>query len=451
MEMKYDLAIIGGGPAGYNAAEKAAANGLKTILFEKNLIGGVCLNEGCIPTKTLLYSAKILDNAKSASKYGILIDADPAFDLDKMFSRKNKTVKKLTAGVKMKLTANGVEIIQGTASLLGEEDGNIRIACGEEVYLATYILLGTGSETVIPPIKGLSEVDYWTSKEALELTNLPKSLAIIGGGVIGMEFASFFNSLGVTVTVIEMMPEILGVMDKETSKMLRAEYTKKGIVFYLDAKVIEVNSNQVIVEKNGKVTTIETEKIMVSVGRNPVTGGIGLEKLNIELRKNSVVVNEHMQTSHPHIYACGDITGFSMLAHTAIREGEVAVNHLSGIDDRMSYRAIPAVVYSNPEIAGVGKTEEELLASGTNYRVLKLPMAYSGRFMAENELGNGLCKLLIDEEEHIFGCHIIGNPASELIVIAGIAIEKNFTLEEFKKIVFPHPTVGEIIHESLYL
>jgi len=449
--MKYDLAIIGGGPAGYNAAEKAAANGLKTILFEKNLIGGVCLNEGCIPTKTLLYSAKILDNAKSASKYGILIDTEPAFDLDKMFSRKNKTVKKLTAGVKMKLTANGVEIVQGTASLLGEEDGIIRIACGEEVYLATYILLGTGSETVIPPIKGLSEVDFWTSKEALELTSLPKSLAIIGGGVIGMEFASFFNSLGVTVTVIEMMPEILGAMDKETSKMLRAEYAKKGIVFYLDAKVIEVNSNQVVVEKNGKITTIETEKILVSVGRKPVTGGIGLEKLNIEPRKNAVVVNEYMQTSHPQVYACGDITGFSMLAHTAIREGEVAVNHLLGIDDRMSYQAIPAVVYSNPEIAGVGKTEEELMASGTNYRVMKLPMAYSGRFMAENELGSGLCKLLTDEEEHIIGCHIIGNPASELIVIVGMAIEKNFTVEEFKKFVFPHPTVGEIIHESLYL
>jgi len=449
--MEYDLAIIGGGPAGYNAAEKAAAKGLKTILFEKNLIGGVCLNEGCIPTKTLLYSAKILDNAKSASKYGILIDTEPAFDLDKMFSRKNKTVKKLTAGVKMKLTANGVEIVQGTASLLGEEDGTIRIACGEEVYLATYILLGTGSETVIPPIKGLSEVDFWTSKEALELTSLPKSLAIIGGGVIGMEFASFFNSLGVTVTVIEMMPEILGAMDKETSKMLRAEYAKKGIVFYLDAKVIEVNSNQVVVEKNDKITTIETEKILVSAGRKPVTGGIGLEKLNIELRKNAVVVNGYMQTSHPQVYACGDITGFSMLAHTAIREGEVAVNHLLGIDDRMSYRAIPAVVYSNPEIAGVGKTEEELMASGTNYRVLKLPMAYSGRFMAENELGSGLCKLLTDEEEHIIGCHIIGNPASELIIIAGMAIEKNFTVEEFKKFVFPHPTVGEIIHESLYL
>ena len=449
--MKYDIAIIGGGPAGYNAAEKAAANGLKTVLFEKNVLGGVCLNEGCIPTKTLLYSAKILDNIKGASKYGILVDGNFNFDLEKIINRKDKTVKKLTFGVKMKLSANGVTVIQGEAILSGEKDDSICVVCGDDVYFSTYILLCTGSETVIPPIKGLSEINFWTSKEALESKKLPTSLTIIGGGVIGMEFASFFNSLGVNVSVVEMMPEILGNMDKETSRMLRAEYTKKGIAFYLDMKVIEVASNQVIVEKNNETTTIETEKILVSVGRKPKIDQIGLESLNIEFQKNGVKVNEFMQTSHPQIYACGDITGYSMLAHTAIREGEVAVNHLSGIDDRMSYQAIPSVVYTNPEIAGVGKTEEELLTGRIHYRVLKLPMTYSGRFMAENELGNGLCKLITDEEEHLIGCHILGNPASELIVIAGIAIEKKFTVEEFKKLVFPHPTVGEIIHESLYL
>jgi len=449
--MKYDIAIIGGGPAGYNAAEKAAANGLKTVLFEKKAIGGVCLNEGCIPTKTLLYSAKILDNAKSAAKYGVIVEGRPAFDLEKIISRKDKTVKKLTAGVKMKLTAGGVTIIQGAAKLLGEEDGNIRVSCGEETYLTTYILLCTGSETVIPPIKGLTEVDYWTSREALESKELPASLAIIGGGVIGMEFASFFNSLGVKVSVIEMMPEILGAMDKETSRMLRAEYTKRGVDFHLDTKVTEINAHQVIVEKNTTTATIEAEKILVSVGRRPVTKDLGLESLHIELLKNAVVVNEYMQTSHPQVYAAGDITGYSMLAHTALREGEVAVNHLSGADDRMSYQAIPAVVYTNPEIAGVGKTEEELSANGSSFRVLKLPMAYSGRFMAENELGNGLCKLIIDGTEHITGCHILGNPASELIVIAGMAIEKNYTVDDFKKVVFPHPTVGEIIHEVLHL
>src|SRR5665647_17040 len=425
--MNYDIGIIGGGPAGYNAAEKAAENGLKTVLFEKNVLGGVCLNEGCIPTKTLLYSAKILDNAKSASKYGIKIEEAPTFDLEKIINRKDKVVKQMTAGVKMKLDNAGVTVIQGAAILNGEADGNIRISCGGEVYETSYVLLCTGSETVVPPIKGLSEIDYWTSKEALESKIVPKTLAIIGGGVIGMEFASFFNSMGVKVSVIEMMPEILGAMDKETSKMLRSMYVKKGIEFHLETKVTEVSATQVLVEKNGKSSAIETEKILLSVGRRPITAGLGLETLNIEMDRSAVKVNEFMQTSHPQVYASGDITGFSMLAHTAYREGEVAINRISGIEDVMSYRAIPGVVYTNPEIAGIGETEEALKAKGARYRVLKLPMAYSGRFVAENEQGSGLCKLIIDLENRIIGCHILGNPASEIIVVAGVAIESGFT------------------------
>ncbi|WP_165044467.1 dihydrolipoyl dehydrogenase [Dysgonomonas sp. ZJ709] len=448
--MEFDIAIIGGGPAGYNAAEKAAVNGLKTILFEKNAIGGVCLNEGCIPTKTLLYSAKTLDNIKSAAKYGISVEGNPTFDLSKIINRKDKVVKKLTSGVKMKLTGGGVTIVEGEASITGEKDGNISIACGKDTYQVTYVLVCTGSETVIPPIKGLSETQYWTSKEALESKELPKSLAIIGGGVIGIEFASFFNSMGVKVSVIEMMPEILGAMDKETSAMLRADYTKKGVDFHLKTKVVEVTPKGVIVEKDNKTITIEAEKTLVSVGRKPIISSVGLDKLNIELLRNGVKVNEFMQTSHPQVYAAGDITGFSLLAHTAIREGEVAINHILGVDDSMSYKAIPGVVYTNPEIAGVGKTEEELTENGIAYDVLKLPMAYSGRFVAENEIGNGLCKLIIDKDERIIGCHMLGNPASELIVIAGIAIEKGYTVDDFSKQVFPHPTVSEIFHESLF-
>ena len=448
--MEYELAIIGGGPAGYNAAERAASNGLKTVIFEKNAIGGVCLNEGCIPTKTLLYSAKILDNIKSASKYGILVDGNPTFDFEKIMSRKNKVVKKLTSGVGMKLKAHGVHLVEGIATVLGEKDEVINISCNNEIYSVKYLLLCAGSETVIPPIKGLSETEYWTSKEALELKVLPNSLAIIGGGVIGMEFASFFNSMGVKVTVIEMMPEILGVMDKETSAMLRADYTKKGVRFLVDTKVTEVSAGKVFVEKNGKSEIIEVEKILMSVGRRPVTANLGTEKLNIELQRSGVKVNEFMQTSHPRVYACGDITGYSLLAHTAIREGEVAINHILGIDDKMNYAAIPGVVYTNPEMAGAGKTEEELTANGVNYHVLKLPMAYSGRFVAENELGSGLCKLIIDDDDHIIGCHLLGNPASELIVNMSLAIEKGYTVEELKKQIFPHPTVSEIIRETLF-
>lgn len=448
--MEYDIAIIGGGPAGYNAAEKAAINGLKTVLFEKNAIGGVCLNEGCIPTKTLLYSAKLLDNMKGASKYGILEGEQAGFDLGKIISRKDKVVKKLTGGVKMKLTSSGVEIVEGVATLLGEKSDKIRISCNEVEYVVKYVLVCTGSDTIIPPIKGLADVAYWTSKEALEIKELPKSLVIIGGGVIGIEFASFFNSMGVKVTVIEMMPEILGAMDKETSAMLRKEYAKKGIDFHLNTKVTEVSPEGVTIEKDSKTSIINADRILLSVGRKANTDKVGLSNLSVEILRNGVRVNEYMQTSHPRVYACGDITGYSMLAHTAIRESDVAVNHILGIDDPMSYKAIPGVVYTNPEIAGIGKTEEELKAAGTYYQVLKLPMAYSGRFVAENELGNGLCKLIIDEEAKIIGCHMLGNPASELITIAGMAIEQGLTVDDFRKVVFPHPTVSEIIHESLF-
>ncbi|MFV0418830.1 MAG: dihydrolipoyl dehydrogenase [Dysgonomonas sp.] len=448
--MEFDIAIIGGGPAGYNAAEKAASNGLKTVLFEKKYIGGVCLNEGCIPTKTLLYSAKTLDSIKGADKYGIFVKNEPTFDVGKIISRKDKVVKKLTAGVSYKLSANGVTVVNGAATILGDEKGIIRISSGNETYSVKYVLLCTGSETVIPPIKGLSDIEYWTSKEALEFKELPKSLAIIGGGVIGIEFASFFNSMGVSVNVIEMMPEILGVMDKETSAMLRNDYTKKGVKFHLNTKVTEVTKKGVIVEKGRKTETIEADKILVSVGRRPIIKDFGLEKLNLELLRNGVKVNEYMQTSHPQVYAAGDVTGFSLLAHTAIREGEVAISHILGEEDKMSYKAIPSVVYTNPEIAGVGKTEEELTANGESFRVMKLPMAYSGRFVAENETGNGLCKIIVDNNDQIIGCHMLGNPASELIVIAGIAIENGETVEEFRKHVYPHPTVSEIIHETLF-
>ena len=447
--MNFDIAIIGGGPAGYTAAERAGANGLKAVLFEKKAIGGVCLNEGCIPTKTLLYYAKILDSVKAASKYGVSAES-PSFDLSKIMSRKDKTVKMLTGGVKMTVNSYGVTIVEKEAFIEGEKDGQIHISCSGETYFVKYLLVCTGSDTVIPPIPGLSETAYWTSKEALEVKQLPKTLVIIGGGVIGMEFASFFNSMGVKVHVVEMMAEILGVMDKETSGMLRSEYTKRGVTFYLNTKVVEVNPHGVVIEKDGKTSTIEAEQLLLSVGRKANLSGVGLDKLNIELLRNGVKVDEHLLTSHPRVYACGDITGYSLLAHTAIREAEVAINHILGVEDRMNYECVPGVVYTNPEVAGVGKTEEELIKQGIPYRVSKLPMAYSGRFVAENEQGNGLCKLIQDEKGKIIGCHMLGNPVSELIVIAGIAIQKGYTVEEFQKTVFPHPTVGEIYHEIMF-
>ena len=448
--MKYDVAIIGGGPAGYTAAERAAAGGLSTLLFEKNALGGVCLNEGCVPTKTLLYSAKTYDNIKHAAKYAVKAE-NPSFDLGKIIARKNKVVKKLTAGIRMKMTEQGVNLIAGAAEIKGRaEDGTITIACGEETYEASNLLICTGSETVIPPIPGLAETDYWTSREALLSKELPASLVIIGGGVIGMEFASFFNSLGTEVHVVEMLDKILGPMDRELSAQLQAEYAKRGVKFYLGHKVTGVHGTEVSVEKEGESFTLHGDKVLLSVGRRPVTKGFGLETLGLEPFRNGIWVNDRMQTSVPNVYACGDITAFSLLAHTAVSEAEVAVSNLLGQEAHMSYKAIPGVVYTNPEIAGVGKTEEELQAAGIDYQVKKIPMAFSGRFVAENEMGNGVCKLILSEDGTLLGAHLLGNPASELIVIAGIAIEKGMKAEELRSFVFPHPTVGEIIKEALF-
>ena len=448
----FDIAIIGGGPAGYNAAANASANGLQVVLFEHTALGGVCLNEGCIPTKTLLHSANLLDEMRESAAYGIHVEGAISANYAEIVARKDKIVKTLTGGVSYKLKGAGVTVVSKTARLTGEEGDRILVATDDETYAVSYVLLATGSETAIPPIPGLSEVGYWTSREALSATTLPKDITIIGGGVIGMEFAGIYTSLGVPVRVIEMAPEILGAMDRETSGMLRKEYARRGIQFYLETKVTAVSAEGVSIEtKDGKTEVLPTSQILLSVGRRPVTDGLGLETLSIQMNRAAVVVNEYMQTSHPRVYAAGDITGFSMLAHTAIREGEVAINHIVGSsDDRMRYDSVPAVVYMHPEIAGVGATEEKLRAEGHYYRVLKLPMAYAGRYVVENEQAPGLCKVLVDENDTILGCHILGNPASELILLAGIAVTDRSSIEDFRRHIFPHPTAGEILHEVLF-
>jgi len=328
--MNYDIAIIGGGPAGHTAAELAGKNGLKTVLFEKNALGGVCLNEGCIPTKSLLYSAKVLQTAKDAGKYGIDC-GNPAFDLSKIIQRKNKVVRKLNAGIRATMQEANVEVIIGDAQIVSNDKNGVCIVCNDEKYYPQYLLLCTGSENILPPISGLSDTAFLTSREALNLKECPQSLLIIGGGVIGIEFASFYNSLGTKVIIVEMLDEILSGMDKELSGMLRNEYAKKGVEFHLNTKVISVNGDIVTMEKDGEKIEIQAEKILVSAGRRPVTQGFGLENLNLEMFGSGIKVNDYMQSSVPNVYACGDITGFSLLAHTAVREAEVAIAHILGL------------------------------------------------------------------------------------------------------------------------
>ena len=446
----YDLAILGGGPAGYVAAENAGAKGLKTILFEKRELGGVCLNEGCIPTKTLLYGAKMYDHASGSKKYGVTAE-NVAFEYKKMADRKTKVVRKLVAGIKMKMENTGVEVVKGEATIVRGDAASITIACGGESYEAARLLICTGSEAFVPPIPGVEGNEaVLTNREILALTQAPESLIIIGGGVIGMEFASLYNSLGIPVTVIEMLPEILGGLDKEVSEMLRGIYAKKGVKFNLRCKVTTIDGNIVrFTDDDGNEQSVEGDKILMSVGRRATLTGFGLENIPVEAERG-IKVNEYMQTSMPNVYAAGDVTGFSLLAHTASREGEVAVSHILGIEDKMEYNAIPGIVYTNPEVSSVGLTEEQAQAQSIEYRLSKMPMTFSGRFVAENEGQMGLCKILADANDKILGVHMLGNSSSEFICAACMAITNSLTVNDLRRTVFPHPTVSEILKEGLF-
>lgn len=444
--MKTDLAIIGGGPGGYVAAEKAAKAGMSVKLFEKNALGGVCLNEGCIPTKTLLYCAKMYEHAAHGEKFGVRAEG-VSFDFTKIMDRKVRTVRRLVGGIKAKMRAAGVEVVNGEAFINGRSADGFEITCAGETYTAERLLICTGSSCAVPPIPGLKEAGdvIVTNREILSLEEMPSSLVIIGGGVIGMEFASFFNTLGAQVTVIEMLPEILGGLDREISAMLRGQYAKKGVSFHLGCRVTGIEGNTVVYEdpENGE-QRVSADKILLSVGRRPNVNGYGLENIGVEVQRG-IKVDEHMRTSTDGVWAAGDVTGFSLLAHTASREGEVAVADMLGRAETMSYKAIPGIVYTNPEVAGVGLTQEQ----APDAEIIKLPMNFSGRFMAENDC-DGICKVLIDKESRrVVGVHMLGNPCSEIIHSAGIAVEKGMTADEICSVVFPHPTVSEILKETL--
>jgi len=455
----YDLAIIGGGPGGYVAAERAGAAGLSVVVFERKEFGGVCLNEGCIPTKTLLYSAKVYNYAANGQDYGVSTEA-ASFDYAKIVARKDKVVKKLVGGVKAGVKGAKAEMVKAEAFIKGRSAEGIAIEADGKEYLSRNLLICSGSEAAVPPFPGLKEAGdvIVTNREILAMKEQPKELVVIGGGVIGMEFAAFFNTLGTKVTVVEMLPKILGPLDDEISAMLQGIYAKRGVNFCLNCKVTGIEGNAVVYEDpSGKVCKVNGDKILVSVGRRANISGFGLENLGVDMLLNrggkpcGIKVDEHMRTNIPGVYAAGDVTGFSMLAHTASREGEVAVNNILGKKDIMRYNAIPGVVYTNPEVAGVGLTEEEAKAKGIDYKVVKLPMQYSGRFIAENEHPEGICKLIVGAKYHeVIGAHMLGNPCSEIIHSMCIAIEQEMTVEQIKEVVFPHPTVCEIIKETAF-
>ncbi len=454
MEM-FDLIILGGGPAGYNAALKAGHAGLKTVIIEKRALGGVCLNEGCIPSKALLYSAKVYDYTKHASQYGVTVEGS-SIDQKKVIARKNKVVKTLVGGIGMQEKAAGVTVVYAEAMIQGKDEEGFKVAAGDKVYCGKQMLLATGSMPVIPPIPGLREgVEsgfVMTNREVLDLEEIPAELVVIGGGVIGLEMASYYNSVGSNVTVIEMLDHIGGPTDADIAKILLGNYKKKGINFCLKCKVTGVTADGVSYEdENGKAVTVKANKVLCSIGRRAVTTGYGLENLNVYMERGAVKTDEYMKTSIAGLYAAGDINGVSMLAHTAYREGEVAINNILGKKDRMRYNAIPSVIYTNPEVGAVGETEATAKAKGYDVEVVKLTMNYSGRYVAENEGGDGIVKVIVDKKyNRVLGVHMIANYASEIIYGAAMMVETEMTLDNLKEIVFPHPTVCEVIREALF-
>ncbi len=450
----YDLIILGGGPAGYLAAERAGHGGLKTLLIEERALGGVCLNEGCIPSKTLLHSAKILDAARHGGDYGVSIGG-AALDQKAVIARKNRIVSKLVAGVKAQLKASGVTVKEGRGEILGRENGLVRVKVGEEIFAAPKLIVATGSAAIVPPLHGLREGLHngfaLTNREILALETVPQSLVIVGGGVIGLEMASYFNSAGARVTVIELLDKIAGPTDREISAILQKNYEKKGVVFKLSSKLTALAHDGLEFEEGGQRRKIPADKVLLSLGRRPVTQGFGLETLGVYVDEGRIVVDARGQTNVPGVYAAGDVNGVWMLAHAAYREAEVIVNNLLGKKDRVHYRAMPSVIYTQPEVACVGETEESCRAKGIDYRAATLPMSYSGRYLAENAAGDGICKILIDPaRQRLIGCHLIGTYASEIVTSAAMLIESEMRIAQIKELVFPHPSVSEIIRETIF-
>ena len=464
--MKYFLAIIGGGPAGYTAAEKASKAGKDVVLFEQNAVGGTCLNVGCIPTKSLLYGAKQYYNATHAQKYGVTAE-NVTFDFGAMQKRKTIVVRKLVAGIKQRLNNEHCTMVNGFAKILDNIRQVWRIECNGETYEAENLMICTGSTNFVPPIPGIKDNPaVWDSTDALAATELPKSIIIVGGGVIGMEFATLYHELGVPVTVIEAMPTILPNLDPEVVQILLDKYRKAGINILTSTKVESIDGNTVTVSSSSSSTSLTSDKILVSVGRRANLQGLEALK-DLELNRGAIVIDDFCRTSLPNVYACGDVTGKIMLAHVASRQAEVAVakmlndpygeadrstgGRLEMLNDQMvNYNAIPSVVYTNPEIASVGITEAQAESMSIPVEVRKLPMTFSGRFMAENEGETGLCKMIIDANNHsVLGVHMIGNPCSEFISAASFAVSNGYTTEEMQQVVFPHPTVSEILHEIL--
>jgi len=442
---EYDVAILGGGPAGYPAAIRAAQKGAKVCVVEKDALGGTCLNRGCIPTKVLHAKAHLIESMKEASRAGVSFK-EVSIDSDILYSFKTKVVAELVRGVETLFKGWKVDVVRGKGKLT--EDGNIDVE-GYGVVKAKSVIVATGSrEVVIPGMEFDGEV-VLSSDDMLRLDALPESLVVVGGGVIGCEFASIFNAFGTEVTIVEMLPRIIATEDVQISRALQTYMRKRGVKIHLGAKVTSIErkkSGAVVKLESGD--EIEAEKVLVSIGRVPMVEEIGLEEAGIELEGRGIRVDERMKTSRAGVYAAGDVVGGLLLAHVATREGITAVENALGGDDVMDYSAVPTTIYTVPEVSRVGLTEEEAKEKGLDVVTGRFPFAANGKAKGLQET-EGFVKWVAEGKEgRLLGLHVIGPSATELLSAGVVAVSRGLSVSNFISAIFPHPTLSEALHES---
>lgn len=443
----YDIIVLGAGPGGYVAAIKGAQLGAKVLLIEKEKVGGICLNHGCIPTKTLLKSAKVYKTVLEASTFGVEVEGKAKVNLTKMMARKNKVVTQLTSGISYLLRKNKVDVLNGYGEVISAHE----VKVNNKTYTTKKLIIATGASTFIPPITGLKESlnsgIALTSREMLNLDKLPQTLAIIGGGVIGVEFATLFALLGVKVYVLEMMPTILTMLDEEIETSYTKALEKLGVSVITSAEMTKVDGHKVTYIKNDISNTITADKILVAVGMK--ANSQGLEALNLALDRANIKTNEYLETSVQDVYAIGDVNGKHMLAHVASHEALIAVSHALGKNTvAMDYTKIPIAIYGTPEIAAVGLTEKEVKAQGIKYKTSLFPLSASGKALTEDEK-EGFIKLIVSEKHNeLLGAHIYAYNATELISELVLGLNLEVTAEELAASIHPHPTLSEIIMEA---
>lgn len=448
----YDVIVIGAGPGGYVAAIKAAQLGAKVALVEKEAYGGVCLNWGCIPTKTLLKSAKIYQEMLHAHEYGISLSDPSAIQLDwsAIQKRKKQVVKKLTGGVRTLLKKNGVTLYKGFGQVLDQKT----IKVNEETLTTKNLILALGSHTRMPDIPGLKESFEagftTTSRELLDLETIPESVIIVGGGVVGIEFATLFQSIGAQVTILQRSDQILSKQDYDVRVLMEKILKDSGVQIVYHTKIHKVDGNTLIGESSGQPVNYSADKILFSIGRQANTKGI--ESLNLQMDRGKIQVSDAMETSIPHVYAIGDMNGKAMLAHVASAEGIIAAeNAVLGASQPLNYRKAPACIYSFPEVGAVGYTEEEAKQEGRNIRVSTFPLAANGKALAEGST-KGFVKLIADTDSYdeIIGIHIVAPNATDMIAQAVTTMELEGTLQDLAHAIHPHPTISEAVMEAAH-